>query len=153
MCQRALYREAPNQKIKIGIGRDINTSSTHVLRKAGAISLDSGYAELCLWKQEEQEICYVWNRCCGRRLTPLAENLPFPVIYLRGRLSLWYRESYLFRKASLLNVSTDNRHAWRLSDWGRGWNRCENDCWRRVLIGGWVIGKSIDRSKRSGNHY
>ena len=47
------------------------------------------------------------------RLTPLAKNLPFPVIYLRGRLSLWYREplGHLFRKASLLNVSTDNRHA------------------------------------------
>ena len=56
------YREAPDQKIKIGIGQDINTTSTHDMRKTIVVSLDNGHAELFLWKEEEQENCYIWNR-------------------------------------------------------------------------------------------
>ena len=48
--------------------------------------------------------------------------------------------------------SLDNLQAWRLRFHGCGWKWCEKVCLSSFCTGGRVIGKSIARSNRSGNH-
>ena len=91
-------------------------------------------------------ICLTWHH------SPNTFHLRF--VNPRWGSSLRYSEPLgnRFRKSSLLVESFDNLQGWRLRFQRCRWKWCEQVCLSSFCTGGRIIGKSIGRSNRSGNH-